>query len=83
MRGRVPDDLERLRVLLRDDRHFGVFIDHERGVDELSLTRPAIAAGQTRADARGDFGRRSRFSKVFLAAVWQRNDRHRAKKSAG
>ena len=55
VRGRVPQDLETVRVLAGDDGQRGVAIDQVRCIDELAVD----AAGkrglrQTRANARSD-----------------------------
>ena len=71
----MADDVERLRILVGDDRELRVVVDDERRVDELAVD-PAgeRGLGQARADTRRDFGHGHGRIEVLLAAVGQRND---------
>ena len=56
VRGGVADDLERRRILLRDDGQLRVFVDDEGRVDQLAVHAAGERRlGQSRADAGGDF----------------------------
>ena len=74
----MADDLERRRIFLGDDGEFRVVVDDERRVDELVVDAAGDRRlGQTRANTRGDIGHAHGLFEILLAAVRQRNGRHR------
>ena len=72
VRARMPDDLEAVGILVRDDRDLGIGVDTMSGVDELAVD----AAGERRLgeagpDGRGDLGHRDGMIKRTDRAVRQ------------
>ena len=77
VRGRVADDLQSVRILVRDDGERCVVIDDVRGIDELAIDTPGERrARQSRANAGGHFVHRHRVVELALAAIGQSNDGH-------
>ena len=78
VRSRVPDDLQRRRILLRDDGQLRVILDDKCRIHELAVDAPGQSGpGEARANARRDFRDGEGRVKFFLAAVRQRDDWHR------
>ena len=74
MRGRVPVDLERLRILRRQNLELGVFLERTRQVPKLSVdARDHGVVGQSRADGLRDVQGTAPGWNALLAAIGQSN----------
>src|SRR5207302_5951860 len=79
VRGRMPQDLEALRVTLGDDGDIGVRIDAVAGVDQLAVHLPGErGARQAGADRSGDLGYGDGSWKRLRRAVWETDIGRRA-----
>jgi|GEM_PF-6101740 len=73
----MPDDVDPLGVLWRDDLQFRVFGDDIAGIDQLAIDATGNGClGQTGADIRGDVEYTERLGIVTLTAVRKGNLRH-------
>ena len=79
VRAGVANDLNTVRIAVRDNGNLGVLLNHKRRVDELAIDAPGErGARQTRPDTCGDLSDRDRLGIFALAAVRQRDNRHGA-----
>src|SRR5580658_7197218 len=74
MRSRMPVDLQRLRVLRRQDLQFGVFLERTSQVPKISVNaRDHGVIGQSWANGFRDVQRAATGWNVLLAAIGQSN----------
>ena len=70
VRGRMPINFKRLRILLSDDVQVGVFLKRLGQVDQIAVSLGGKSGvGQTRVDGLGNVERSRAFSDFFGAAV--------------
>ena len=75
--GRVADDVQAFRILVRDDGQVGVFLDQERRVDDLAVDLAGQRGlGQARGDAGRHLGDRHRTFELTARAVREANIQH-------
>jgi len=74
----MADDLEPIRILVRDDRKIHVIVDDVGGIDELAVDAPGERRlAQSRANAARDLVHRHRVIESALAAIGQCDYGHR------